>query len=128
VDDIDGASKIFPIVQSSDLSEETRYLVSLRQACAENKIADAARLHNRRNEQYLDDRSVVWLSHLIMGHEEEAVAALMELDERQELISLTDYLSYGTFDPRPYPNLMALMEGQGIERGEVVELPYRCRR
>ncbi len=128
VGDIDGASKILPIVQSSDMPERNRYLVSLRQACAENSLADATRLHTSGHERFADDISIVWLGHLIMGNEEEAVDALMELDERQDLTSLTDFLSYGTFDPRPYPNLMALLEGQGIERGEVIELPYRCRR
>ena len=65
---------------------------------------------------------------MIKGREEEAVEVLMELDARQELRSLTNYLRYGVFNPRPFPNLMALLDSQGIERGAVIELPYRCRR
>ena len=124
---IDGASKLVPILRASDLPEESRYLVSLRQACGENRLADATRLYNRGNEQFADDTSIIWLSHRIMGDDEEAVKTLMAYDDAQDMITMTSFVGYGTFDPRPFPNLMAILDGQGIERAEVVDMPYQCR-
>ena len=62
-----------------------------------------------------------------MGHEQEATAVLMDLDEKQDMLAITGYLAYAFFDPRPFPNLMALLQAQGIDRGEPVAIPYRCR-
>ena len=128
VADIDGASKVLPVILASDLPDDSRYLVLLRQACAENRLADAIRLYTKGIEQFADDASIMWLSHLIMGNDEEAVERLMEFDSIQDMASMTSFLTYGTFDARPYPNLMAVLESQGIERGEVMKIPYRCRR
>ena len=63
-----------------------------------------------------------------MGNEEHAVETLMAYDDEQDMITMTSFLGYGTFDPRPYPNLMAVLDSQGIEWSEPVELPYQCRR
>ncbi len=128
VGDIDGASKLVPMIQASDVPETSRYLVSLRQACAENRLADAERLHTRGNAQYVGDASISWLGHRIMGNDEEAVAALMPYDEAQDMITMTSFLGYRTFDPRPFPNLMAVLAGQRIDPWEVVVMPYQCRR
>jgi tetratricopeptide (TPR) repeat protein len=128
VADIDGASKVLPVILASDLPDDSRYLVLLRQACAENRLADAIRLYTKGIEQFADDASIMWLSHLIMGNDEEAVERLMEFDSIQDMASMTSFLTYGTFDARPYPNLMAVLESQGIERGEAMKIPYRCRR
>jgi len=128
VGDIDGASKILPVILASDLPDDSRYLVLLRQACAENRLADAVRLHNKALEQYADDASITWLAHRIMGNDEEAVESLMEYDSNEDMMTLTSFLSYGTFDPRPYPNLMDVLESQRIEWSEPVEIPYQCRR
>ena len=128
VADIDGASKVLPVILASDLPDDSRYLVLLRQACAENRLADAKRLYTKGIEQFADEVSIIWLSHLIMGNDEEALEGLMELDSNQDMASLTSFLTYGTFDPRPYPNLMAVLESQGMDRGEVIKIPYQCRR
>ena len=63
-----------------------------------------------------------------MDNEEEAIATLAEYDAKNDMITMVAFLSYGTFDSRPYPNLMAVLESQGIERGEPVKTPYQCRR
>ena len=128
VGDIDGASKLVSILRASDLPETNRYLVSLRQACAENRLADAIRLHNQGNEQHAGDTAIIWLGHRIMGNDDEAIATLMPYDDAQDMITMTSFLSYGTVDPRSFRNLMAILDGQGIERSEVLDMPYQCRR
>ena len=124
--DIDGAAQLLPYILSSDLPESSRYLVQLRQACAESRVHDAKRLYERGMRQFEDEISTMWISHLIMGDREMAVESLRDLDDPDDLSRLADFLSYGTFDPRPYPNLMAMLESQGIEPREVQSVPYQC--
>jgi len=126
--DIDGAAQLMPMILSSDLPEDSRYLVLLRQACVENRTHDARRLLERGLRQFAGDHSIMWLSHLIMGDEDAAVASLAELDDPDELASFVSFMTYGSFDPRPYPNLMSLLESQAIEPGEPDIPPYQCGR
>ena len=88
---------------------------------------DARRLYERGMRQFADQHSIMYLSHLIMGNREAAVLSLAELDDLDDLSGLADFLNYGTFDPRPYPNLMALMESQALEPRELKVAPYQCR-
>jgi TolB-like protein len=125
--DVDGASRIAPILGSSDLPEESRALITLRQACAEDRLSDAMRIYDRIQMNYPDQRSNIWLSHRIMGNDDDAFETLADLDKREDLSSIGDFLSYAYFDARPFPNLMALLESQGIEPREPREIPYRCK-
>ena len=124
--DIDGASQLVSIIQSSDFSEETRLLVNLRQACAENRLSDAAQVYDRLNEDFGDDVSISWIGHNIMNQDDMVIETLMKLDESKDLRSLSSFLAYAYFDARPFPNLMALLESQGIQPREPREIPYQC--
>ncbi len=125
---IDGASKILPSIDASDLPESVRLLSSLRQACAEKRLSDAERLYKRALELgYADPESVtIWLVNKIMGNDAAAEAYLQEFDRRGDVKIMSNFLTYGTFDPRPFPNLMQAIGDQMDERGEPVEIPYRC--
>lgn len=125
--DIDNASQLMPILASSDLPEESRNLVALRQACAENDIAKAKRIFEYIQTTYAGDVSQTWISDKIMGQDEAAERLLAELDKQADLGSLADFLSYAHFDARPYPNLMAMLQSQGIEPRVPKEIPYRCK-
>ena len=70
---------------------------------------------------------IVWMANLIMDQIDKAVEALMPFDDDGKIGSLSDYLSYAFFDARPFPNLMAFVETQGIELREPLEIPYRCK-
>jgi TolB-like protein len=126
--DIDGAAQLLPIILSSDMPESSRHLVLLRQACADNRVGDALRMYERGVDKFADDASIMWISHMIMGEEDAAKAVMMKFDEAGNMKGISDFLTYGTFDPRPFPNLMALLESQGIERGEPVKMSYQCKR
>jgi tetratricopeptide (TPR) repeat protein len=125
--DIDGAAQLLPYILSSDLPESSRYMVQLRQACAENRTHDAKRLYERGKRQFADETSMMWLSHLIMGETEAAVESLRDLDDPEDLEGLADFLTYGTFDPRPYPNLMAMLDSQAVEPRDALTPPYQCK-
>jgi len=125
--DIDGAAALMPKVLASDLDAENRYLVELRQACAEKRIADAKRLHQRGLEKY-DNLVITWLGDEIMGDKTAANALFAQLDAQKDFGEIANYLQYPQFDPRQFPNFMQAVAGQGFEEREVHELPYRCNR
>jgi hypothetical protein len=101
-------------------------MVALRQACAENKVADATRIFAHFNNTYPDKYSTLWLSHMVMNQTERAHEILLELDDADNLSALADFLSYAQFDARYFPNLMAYLTSQGIEPREPSQVPYRC--
>ncbi len=127
IGDIDGASQLLRILRASDLPEESRQLVALRQACAERRHTDAARIYDRLNSDFPDDLSIMWISHRIMSQDEKAFETLIQLDDKEDLGSMRDYLAYAYFDARLFPNLLAHLESQGIEPREPREIPYRCK-
>ncbi|MEJ2256101.1 MAG: hypothetical protein P8X98_03725 [Woeseiaceae bacterium] len=113
--------------RSNDPSSIT--IVNLRQACAEGRVADAdaiyAGLQNMETGDLIDNQ---WLFLKTLGRDEEATAAVRYLDEGDGLFALSGFLDYTHFDPRPFPNLMARLEAQGITRPPPTEIPFACRR
>lgn len=113
--------------RSSDVSSVA--MVDVRQACAENRAAAANRIY----EDFLasapstgivaDNR---WLFLQTLGRYDEAVEAVRFLDEGNGLYALSGFLNYTHFDPRPFPNLLARLEAQGIERPPAAEIPFAC--
>ncbi len=126
--DIDGASKILPEILDSNMPRDNLYLAELRQICAEQRNADAARLHARALIQYPDDLSFKWLSYKILGDDEAADELFVEYDERGDFETINSFIGYPHFDVSLYPNFARAMAGRGIEEREIVELPYRCDR
>ena len=126
--DIDGASKILPGILDSNLPRDNLYLAELRQTCAEQRNADAARLYARALIQYPDDLSFKWLSYKILGDYESADELFVEYDESGDFDTIYSYIGYPHFDASLYPNFVRTMAGRGIDEREIIELPYRCNR
>ncbi|MCH7537641.1 MAG: hypothetical protein IID57_07295 [Proteobacteria bacterium] len=124
--DIDGAAQLLRIIRSGDLPESTRLLATLRQTCAENRLSDAKRIYDKFASSYWDDVSLKWISQRIMSQDDAAIETLLELDTAGDVVAMGDFLSYAYFDARPFPNLMASLEEQGIEPREPREMPCRC--
>jgi len=127
VGDVDGASRLSQIIQSSDLPEDNRQMVGLRQACAENRLSDATRLYERIKADQADNPATMWIINRVMQKEQEAFESIAGLDNSEDLSGIGDLLSYAFFDARQFPNLMALLEAQGIEPREPLDIPYRCK-
>jgi TolB-like protein len=125
--DIDGAARLLPDLQSSDLADDSLQLIGLRQACAENRVSDATRIYDYVRATYPDEMVIVWISHRLMNQDASAVELLRPLDETEDLDTLRDYMTYAYFDARPFPNLMAFLESQGVTPREPREIPYKCK-
>jgi TolB-like protein len=126
--DIDGASKILTEILDSNMPRDNLYLAELRQTCAEQRNADAARLHARALRQYPDDLSFNWLSYKILGDDKTADELFVQYDESGDFETIYSYIAYPHFDVSLYPNFARVMAGRGIEDREIIELPYRCNR
>jgi TolB-like protein len=125
--DIDGASRVLPLVQASDMEADNRALATLRQACAEGKTATATRIFEQILRDYPDETSAMWLSRKIMGRDDEALEITRSLDNDENMSSLASFLGYGHFDARQFPNFLAILEAQGIEPYAPKPLPYQCK-
>jgi len=126
--DIDGARAILPDILSSNTWKRSHYLAELRQACAELRTTDSARIQAIALQQFPDSLSIKWNSNKIMGNDEAADSLFRKYDESGEFATIYSYLIYPHFDAKLYPNFMRALAGQGVKQRQIVELPYRCNR
>jgi hypothetical protein len=63
-----------------------------------------------------------------MGYPDQGMESLRQFDADRNLNALAGFLLYGTFDPRPFPNLMDHLAIHGDETGNLLVVPYRCTR
>lgn len=124
--DTDGASKLERIILSSYLLEVSRFMVRLRLACAENRTSDATHIYETILAQH-PDISTAWIVRSIMGRQGKAFDSLIGLDNPVDLSQLSVFLNYAYFDARLFPNLLSLLESQGIEPHKPLAIPYRCK-
>ncbi len=101
-----------------------------RQSCAENRP--------ERTREILDTiyggvvnanlGNPTWLVLKMLGEEEEAVVVLRNFEFEDLPYLMANWLFYPTFDPAPFPALMAVLERENITRPPTAELPYACTR
>jgi TolB-like protein/Tfp pilus assembly protein PilF len=106
--------------------QEFQVLPRARQACAEGdrSVAEAALAELRQSPDPV--LSTEWHLLMLLGREDEAVELVRPLDESGLPYQMASWLSYPQFDPRPYPNLMAVLEREGVRRPPPRELPFKC--
>ena len=126
-EDVDGAAQLIPLINASDIPEESKLLVALRQACAENRLSRAAEVFDKLMSIADDDVSMLYIGNRIFGQIDAANAALKPLDDSGDIETLKDFLSYAYFDAYQFPNLMEHLESQGVTPREPREIPYRCK-
>ena len=125
--DIDGASRILPIVQASDMEADNRALATLRQACAEGKSELGTRIFDKMLRDHPDEPAAMWLSRKIMGRDDEALELLLPLDNDENMHSLASFLGYGHFDASQFPNFLAILEAQNVKPYAPQAVPYLCK-
>jgi TolB-like protein len=107
-----------------------RILVRIRQLCGEGRTADALAYYDSLGDapgwNAADDVSTRWQALNYLGRTDEATELLRPFDDAGELFALSTFLSYTYFDPRPYPNLSAVLRRHGALRTEPLPIPYAC--
>jgi TolB-like protein/DNA-binding winged helix-turn-helix (wHTH) protein len=126
IGEVDRARELHDQLIAGDLRTSLKAHTRLRQLCAEGRVDEAQQLYVEANAALANARSFPWLSASTMGYPARGLAALHQFDADGNLYAVAGFLLYGTFDPRPFPNLMAHLEIHGNETGHVSEVPYRC--
>jgi TolB-like protein len=123
---VDEARDVLPIISASQLSWFSKGLSTMRQACAEGRTDVALKIHQEFVEKYHEGEANLWISYHILGQKEQASSVVHPYDEANHLYALSSYLVYPYFDPSRHPNLMAVLENQGIDRPPPIDIPFRC--
>jgi TolB-like protein len=105
-------------------------MVKIRQACAEDRVADAERLYAEYDFSGVNitNNNIHWLALKTLGRDAEAVALIRPLDQPETLGALATLLTYTHFDPRPFPNLSKLLAAQGVQRNNPTQINFACKR
>ena len=124
--EIDEARELIQPIKASQMEWFNRDLATMRQACADGDTEAALRIHERFRNEYTKGETALWISYQMLGQREQARAVLTPSDESNQIFSLASYLNYPYFDPRPFPNLMRVLNQQGMERPPPIDIPFRC--
>lgn len=103
-------------------------LMEARQSCAENR---PERIREILDAVYGEGISVnsgnpTWLALKMLGEEEQAIAVLRHFEFDDVPYLMANWLFYPTFDPSPFPALVAVLQRENVERPPVATLPYAC--
>jgi len=102
-------------------------LMEMRQACIEGRRDDAetafAAISRGEGDQW---RTSAWLGLKMLGRDDEASRMLQPISESSSPYQLASTLNYAIFDPRPYPELMNILDREGVLRAPARELPFKC--
>lgn len=124
VGQIQRAAGLIDMYRERANDEEGVLIMRLRQACAEDRVAEADALY-----EALDPGSnVQWLYLKTLGFDDRARELLRPLDTPENLVTLSGYLTYRFFEPRDYPLLWRVLMAQDINRPPATPLAYRCQR
>jgi TolB-like protein len=101
-------------------------LVTAREACAAGDRATAEKILKQVEDGEDVNISRLWLLHNMLGNTAKETEVLRPLEQSGVPYQLATFLTYHKFDPRPFPELMAILEREGVERPEPAVPPFRC--
>jgi len=118
------AAALIDALRGSELPVENIKLVLMRQACAEGDQAAAQQRFEEALATFQANESVGWIGLQILGKPDEA--HLLLVDAGLDKFALTSFLSYPFFDHTRFPELVKILEQQGIDRPFISGPPYAC--
>ncbi len=121
---IEDAKKALVYVRSSAMAEENKLLAEMRQACAEGRIADAARFRERIEP--IGDVAARWQAAQLMGDQADANRILAQFDNEEGLPTLLQFMFHPTFDATAFPALMRRLEIEGVRPVRPARMPMAC--
>jgi hypothetical protein len=102
----------------------------MRQACAEGRQDDAERITAEyvRSIENPDTETSVWHLYMLLGRIEDANDVIRRTSSPEVLFTQASWLFYRQFDPAPFPELMALLEREKVDRQPAMPVPFACER
>ncbi len=122
--DFDEARAVLARVESSQLPRENILLAQLRQRCADGDEAAAAGIVAELERDYPPD--ILWIPYHVTGQLDRVEQLLLPIHDSGQLFALSAILNYPYFDPYPYPKLMAVLQREGVNRPDPIEIPFAC--
>ena len=101
-------------------------LVAAREACAAGDRAAAEKILEQLENADNTNVSNLWIVHNMLGNTDEETEVLRPLGQSGVPYQLLTFLVYHKFDPRPFPELMAILEREGVNRPEPAVPTFRC--
>jgi TolB-like protein len=120
----DLARSLIPRLEASQLSSVNLAYVALRQFCADGDVEAARSVMDELEANYGDD--TLWIPYHLTGQLDKVEAVMRPIHDSGQLFALSEFLNYPYFDPNPYPNLMKVLEREGINRPDPVDIPFAC--
>ena len=117
--DVEEASRLVPL-----MVDDGWYLTArTRQACAEG---DRELAEHLAKESERVSNSGNWHANMLLGYHDKSVDVIRAMTATEDLYVAANWLLYPHFDPAPFPDLVAVLEREGAERGAPAALPYFC--
>jgi TolB-like protein len=120
----DDARELIPLIEASQLPRVNQLYAGLRQACADGDDVTAREIMMELERDFEDD--VRWIPYHIVGQLDKIEAVIRPIHDSGQLYALSEFLNYPYFDPYPYPKLMAVLNREGIERPDPIDIPFAC--
>jgi TolB-like protein len=111
------------LVRRIDDDWANKWLVQLRQACAEGRPSDAAAIMERVQA---DGGTSTWIALKILGRDGAAEQDIADVMNSPIPYQRLNYLGLRIFDPAPFPAAMEMLERENIVRPPALPIPYRC--
>lgn len=121
----DEARVLLPLIEASQLPVVNLWFAELRQACADGDNAAAREVMAKLERDYPGDE--LWIPYHVTGQLDKTEAVIKPIHDSGQIYALSAFLNYPYFDPYPYPKLMAVLEREGIDRPDPIEIPFACR-
>ncbi|MGB5450101.1 MAG: hypothetical protein WBM80_14335 [Woeseiaceae bacterium] len=116
------------VVQTYEQRYPLHPLMEARQACAEGRVDRVREILKLYTEPGINANTgnPAWLIYKMLGEEEEAENVLRHFEFDEVPYAIAAWLTYPSFDPRPFPALMAVLERENVQRRPPARLPYAC--
>jgi hypothetical protein len=121
---VDESRQWAQVIRGSEFPIDNIYLVELRQACAEGDLEKAREFTDKIMVSRNTEDSVHYITLQVMSRPDEAHRFLVE--KKLNLHEVKSFMTYPYFDHTYFPELVASLERQGIERPFIKSPPYAC--
>jgi len=124
--EIDAAASLVPSL--ADDRADSYSVARVRQACAEGRQSDAERMTAEfiRSIDNPGAESTIWHHYMLLGQIDDANEVIRRTSSSDVLFTRAAWLFYRQFDPAPFPELLALLEREKVDRPPAIPIPFAC--